>query len=315
MSISKQKIDREILKAEPNTLIQLFELDLSKSTRTVSNLLFHPGEIQKFEDKSITWQGRKYFPLSCSFEGASLQADGKLPRPTLTLSNHNGTISKYLKALGDLSGFKVTRKRTFLKFVDDINFPDNTNPFGTADENASFEDDIFFINTKKSENKYSVEFELVSILELEQVFLPTRQIMSNYCSWVYRSTIGCNFGHDSYHNNSPAIADSEDKKLSEKHGVTPINQGTWKRNKFYRKGDSVVITETFNQSIGEEIRETVFLCIKNNRDLDPTISPEHWEKDECSKTLSGCKCRFDPNNEGKPLPFGGFPSTEKFRMV
>ena len=318
MSISKNKIEREILKAEPSTLVQLFEIDLSRAERPVANILFHPGEIQKFEDKSIRWQGRRYFPLSCTFEGASLHADGKLPRPTLTISNHRGIVSKYLKALGDLSGFKVTRRRTFLKFIDEVNFPENINPFGTSDPDASFEDDIFYINTKKSENKHSVEFELVSILELEQVFLPTRQIMSNYCGWIYRSNIGCGFGASNWHRNHKFVADAQDRKPSEIPALADLNinnAGQWERNRHYRAGDSVFVTETSAQAIGEEVRKTTYVCIRNNVGLDPYLSPENWIKDECSKTLDGCKCRFDPKNEGEPLPFGGFPSTEKFRMV
>lgn len=315
MRSSKQKLNREILKAEPSALIQLFEIDFSKSERRVNNLLFHPGQIEKFEDKSITWQERKYYPIASIFEGASLQGDGKLPRPQLTISNQNGTASKYLKALGDLAGYKVTRRRTFLKFIDAINFPDNINPYGTSDPNASFEDDIFFINTKVSENKYSIQFELVSILELEQVFLPARQIMSNYCGWIYRSNIGCGWGHKDYHKNHPAVANAENEKLADKYKLNPRHLGLWRENHTYRPGDSVLMGESFFASAGVEERQVSFLCIKKSSGLNPAISPENWVKDECSKTLDGCKCRFDPQAEGKALPFGGFPATEKFRMV
>lgn len=316
MPLATDKINKTILQAEPEAIVQLFEVDFSLLDEPVGNLLFHPGEIDKFQSGSILWNGDRYIPLSCIMDGAQLLGDGKLPRPKLTVSNHQGIISRYLKTFGELTGCKVIRRRTYLKYLDAENFPDNINPYGESDTSARFQDDIFFINNKTAENKYSVEFELVSILELEQVFLPSRQIMSSYCNWVYRSEIGCGY-------NGRPVADKNDKKLQ-----AGQDKGSWSNGQEYKVGDVVKLENELSTralqylfDLGEQARSelnepkiqvtTYYVCKQDNSNKHPKISPEHWEKDECSKTLEGCKCRFG----NATLPFGGFPGTEKFGFV
>ena len=102
---------------------------------------------------------------------------------------YNGKIYK-------ITGF--IRKRIFLKYLDADNFFDNKNPFGNPDISARFPDDKFIINQKVLEDKNVVEFELVSILEMDTVKIPSRQVISNYCTWVYRG-YGCNYGNSSAH--------------------------------------------------------------------------------------------------------------------
>ena len=315
MALSTDKINKTILQAEPEAIVQLFEVDFSILDDSIGNLLFHPGEINKFQSGSILWNKERYIPLSCIIDGFELLGDGKLPRPKITIANHKGIISKYLKVFGELTGAKVTRRRTFLKFLDSENFPDNINPYGDSDFSAKFQDDIFFINNKTAENKHSVEFELVSILELEQVFLPSRQIMSSYCNWIYRSSVGCNYS-------GAAVADKRNIKIGD-HKSLKNDDGTvktitsatlWSSIESYKVGNQVRIENKINGQSEESPNEgkikvpSYYVCIKENQNKNPRISPEHWVKDECSKNLEGCKCRF---GEGV-LPFGGFPGTEKF---
>ena len=291
MPLSTEKINKTILQSEPEAIIELFEIDLSLTGKNTGNLLFHPGQIDKFQSKSITWRDEKYIPLACELDGFDLTGDGRLPRPKMVMSNHQGIVSKYLKFFKELTGAKVSRRRTFLKYLDADNFPNSINPYGDPDPSARFQDDIFFINNKTSENKYSVEFELVSILELEQVFLPSRQIMSTYCNWIYRSEIGCQY-------KGKPIADKNNKKIELNLDGTPISdtEEEWVKGKMYPKGQWVTISPLFNKTSDDFIK-------------DPRISPEHWVKDECSKQLAGCKFRFGNDDH---LPFGGFPATDKF---
>lgn len=313
MPLATDKINKTILQAQPEAIVQLFEVDFSILDESIGNLLFHPGEIDKFQSGSILWNKERYIPLSCIIDGFELLGDGKLPRPTMTIANYKGIISKYLKVFGELTGCKVTRRRTFLKFLDQENFPDNINPYGDSDFSAKFQDDIFFINNKTAENKHSVEFELVSILELEQVFLPSRQIMSSYCNWIYRSPIGCNY-------QGSAVANKSNTKLKELPTLKNVNitdAEKWDSNKNYKIGNQVIIENKLNtDALGydgalneDKIKvPSYYVCVQANSNKHPRISPEHWVKDECSKNLQGCKCRF----EDEVLPFGGFPGTEKF---
>ena len=109
------------------------------------------------------------------------------------IANPDGLFSRILHANEDFINCKVTRKRTFARFLDEENFQNKINPFGESDAGAEFDDDVFFINRKTSEDKNFIELELVSVLELEDAFVPARIILSDYCNWTYRCDIGCGY--------------------------------------------------------------------------------------------------------------------------
>lgn len=60
--------------------------------------------------------------------------------------------------------------------------PAGTN--ATADPTQEFAPDIWFIETKATENREIVEFELASAMDLNGVQLPRRQIIANHCPFV-----------------------------------------------------------------------------------------------------------------------------------
>lgn len=88
------------------------------------------------------------------------------------VSNQDFFMSNLIRRYDNLIGAKVVRKRTFVKFLDNRNFPDNKHPYGGQDINAGLEDQVFYILRKSAENKSVVEFELASPLELENVTFP-----------------------------------------------------------------------------------------------------------------------------------------------
>jgi lambda family phage minor tail protein L len=57
----------------------------------------------------------------------------------------------------------------------------------SADPNAYFPDDVFWVERKTAENKQFVEFELSPIWDVSGIMLPRRQYIQNVCSWRYRS--------------------------------------------------------------------------------------------------------------------------------
>lgn len=306
--VNLHKVNREIISPEPSSVVQLFELDLSQSNLNIGNLRFHPGEIDKFEDKFLVWQGKEYRPLACVIEGIDLKGDGRLPRPKLLLSNYQGAISRYLKALKDITGYKVTRRRTFLRFLDGVNFDNNQNPYGEPDPDAHFLDDIFYVNHKISESKNLVEFELVSVLEMENVGIPARQVMANYCTWTYRSTIGCGY-------QGRCAGTKKDKPLT--GGLSSGPAEKWVKGKVYRQGDEVFLSPN---DTTDPSKPNVFYKSKlNGNTADPRISPLNWDEDACSKSLHGCRLRYGPSKPGEKsdgsLPFGGFPATNKFNHL
>ena len=171
----------------PDTLIELFEVEVGG---TIGNKKFHAGKII---DKDIILGGVTYYCLPIEASGFESKGDGTLPRPKLIVSNPDGLITDLIKQEDDMVGNVFKRIRIFLKFIDEVNFPEGVNPFGISDPDSRFDDDHYIFNRKISENKYFIEFELVSPLEVENYKLPARIMVANYCSWKYRG-IGCRYG-------------------------------------------------------------------------------------------------------------------------
>lgn len=185
--MSKAAHNKAITDLLPDTLIELYEVDAGPG---MGIKMFHAGKII---DKNIVFNGFTYTCLPIEADGFESKGDGTLPRPNLVVGNPDGIISDMIKRQDDMVGNKFKRIRIFLKFLDAVNFPENDNPFGTPDPDARFDDDIYIFNRKVSENKYYVEFELISPLEVENYKLPARLMIANYCPWRYRG-IGCRYG-------------------------------------------------------------------------------------------------------------------------
>lgn len=171
----------------PDTLIELFEIEMGEG-RGLKR--FHPGKII---DRNIVLGGNVYPSLPIEATGFESKGDGSLPRPKLIIANPDGLISDLIKREDDMVGHHFKRIRIFLKFLDEVNFPEMVNPFGNSDPESRFDDDVYIFNRKVSENKYFIEFELVSPLEVENYKLPARIMIANYCPWKYRG-IGCRYG-------------------------------------------------------------------------------------------------------------------------
>ena len=170
-------IAAELQSLEPTAEIELFELHApSKIYR------FHAGTNELFG--SVVWRGQEYLPFPIQAEGFSQSSDGTMPRPTLRVANIKGLVSQILLT-DDITGYKVVRRMTMAKFLDAVNFIGGKNP--SADPESEYPQEIFFVSQRKAETKSMVEFELASVLELDNVQLPLRQIIQNACTWQYRS--------------------------------------------------------------------------------------------------------------------------------
>ena len=119
------------------------------------------------------------FPVEVT--GFQYQKD-QLPRPQMTISNMGSpSISSILLLANaftignDLTGAKVTRLRTMVKFLDAANFSGATNPFGTPDPDAEFPREIYYIDRKSQENREVVQFELAAVFDLAGIRAPKRQ--------------------------------------------------------------------------------------------------------------------------------------------
>ena len=189
-------VTQEIQLLSPDALIELFELDATSIGGTISR--FHAGTNQL--RTSVIWIGNTYVAMPIVMQGFEFTGRGKIPRPTLQMQNVDGLIGAAADTYNDLIGAKVTRKRTFQKYLDAANFPSGTNP--TADTTAAFPDDIFYIMRKASHTKLMLEFELAASVDVQGVKIPRRQIIQTICSWQYRSA-ECSYA-------GGAVADAND---------------------------------------------------------------------------------------------------------
>lgn len=280
----------------------------------------------------IIWKGKRYIPFPVSIEGFEMISRGTLPKPKLTFSNQidNNEYSNFfsiikgmMRSVGDIIGVSLTRRRTFLKYLDEVNFKnkkDGTSQGGIInndefeidpDPYAELPSDFFYIDRKTRENKNIVEYELSSILDLENIKLPLRTMYSDACTFDYRGE-GCTYSETSNVygnrlNNGAPIATNKDESISSLIGVSlsvgsPAEWSLQNPPLSYNKGQYVFV-------IRNGIKYYFVSKIDNN--VASPFDANYWIADVCSKRLKGCRKRFDGTISNKGLPFGGFPATNR----
>ena len=175
-----QQLSSDIQRLNPGSLVDLFELD----TSTLGGEVFRWHNGVNGLGSDVVWQGNTYNRLPVEASGFERSSKGTMARPSLRVANVSGLVGALVRELDDLVGAKVIRRRTFVKYLDAINFPNNFN--SAADPNVSFPDEVWSIDRKASENGVFVEFELSSAFDVQGIQLPRRQCIQNVCVWKYR---------------------------------------------------------------------------------------------------------------------------------
>jgi len=183
----------ELNKINPSSVIELFELELTVGlhipTGNPNNLdtvfRFHAGaNLNNFGQ--IIFNGNSYQRVPVQVEGFEDTSKGTIPRPTLTFSNLGGitkdttvmTMSDFLNVVNsvtagnDLLDAKLTRLMPLASALDNANFVGD-NPFGTPSTDR-LQDRIYYIDRKAVENRQIVQFELVSVLDMQNKKIPAR---------------------------------------------------------------------------------------------------------------------------------------------
>jgi len=218
-----------------------------------------------------------------------------------------------MKQLGDIVGAKITRIRTFARFLDATNFFNQTPPANFfPDPNQELPRDIYYIDRLANENKNFIQYELAQLFEVEGITLPGRIVSQASCIWNYRGE-GCLYEYstrESYVHKgaslpayAPPVATALDEQISTLiTGVSFNDKGAYNLGQIYNYGDSVYIN---NRGINYYFVSKV----PNNNSTPPNNSG--WIADDCSKRLIGCRARWQLLGSGI-LPFGGFPSVNRF---
>lgn len=206
-----ESVASDVQKLTPGDIIEVFTLDASNLGGSIYN--FHAGT--NGLNAPVVLAGVTYSMWPIEASGFELKANGTLPTPNMRVANITGMIGSLCSDFDDLVGAKVIRKRIFAKYIDAVNFVGSVNP--SADPNARFPDEIWFVERKVNENSIFVEFSLASAMDVEGVKLPRRQIIANCCTFKYRGA-SCGYAGTNYFdiNDDPTTSDSDvcSKKLS-----------------------------------------------------------------------------------------------------
>jgi len=220
-----RSLNTEISSIQPSTPINLYELDLKEIYPQISNFnqsgqplssgvlrIYNDYNLFNLTDNNyrygtVSWQGNLYYPFPIMAEGFNLNSAGTLATPMITVANtspdtSNNSFYKYIRmqvqSLGDIVGSKFTRIKSFLKYLDGSNFSGGYNPYTNDPSISEIElpRDIYYVERKVTENKYKIEYSLASILDVENLTLPSRTVLANKCPFQYRGE-GCLYEYDS----------------------------------------------------------------------------------------------------------------------
>lgn len=294
MGQGADKIARSLVELQPTAIVELFLLYFNTVDQPEACIAFHGGAIY---NREVTWQGIEYLPIPVETEGFEVNANGQMARPKIRVSNKDYFVTDLLLRYNDLQFSKIVRKRTFIKYLDDVNF-DGGNPWGQADATAEVSNDTYVISQKTAENKNFVEFELTSPLDLENFELNNRLIMSRYCFWQYRG-LGCRY-------NGPPIETEEESPIGlntnfykEWSNTNTLSSSQWVTGQSYVSGQPVYIENTkviLNNLGGNQEYAKVWYVAQQNHTSSASNSPDgnssYWLKDGCSKKLHSCRKRF-----------------------
>ncbi|UXA66001.1 phage minor tail protein L [Xanthomonas prunicola] len=190
----------DIQTLEPGARVRLFELN---ATDLGADQLFFHAHLQS---TPIVWQGEVYHPWPVEATGFERTSD-QPPTPRLRVGNIDGTITAMCQLFDDLVGARLIFRQTLVQYLDPVNFAGGN---ATADPSEHFQDEIWFIDRKASEDKEVVEFELATAADLNGEQLPGRQIMA-LCSWILRG--GYRGAYCGY--NGPPVADINDQPVTD----------------------------------------------------------------------------------------------------
>jgi lambda family phage minor tail protein L len=283
-------IKSEVVKLNPSAIIELFQLQMPPEAGG-DTYYFHNG-VNMFKN-SVVWQGVTYLMFPIEAEGFSLTGRGEIPRPKLKVANLTNFIRGLVIDFDDLIGAKVTRIRTFSRFLDAVNFTDGNT---SADPTRELSKDEYYIDRKTNESKSVLEFELASPWDLENIKLPRRQIFANLCAWKYRG-IECGVV-------GTPKADITDSTTAFSGPL--VDRGEWNIANTYAVGDYCYIT---SQNV-----KYYFVCYGGAIGAGIENRPpsnSNWVADQCSKKLSGCKLRYGTNGV---LPIGIMPGTSRLPL-
>ena len=350
---SGKKIISELQRVAPSQIITLYEVDVEDllidqlvpyDVTNKSDAVFRFHNNLKLIQQDITWKGERYSAMPIQVEGYEFTTKGAAPAPKMTLGADDTDLEEFrtfkvaCRKLGDLIGAKVTRVKTFAKYLDEENFYLNFGggsrtaigdtslaPNGfEPDPNAEFPREVFYIERKSAENGSNLEFELASFVDFENKNLPNRLIITRSCQFKYRGE-GCLYEYSSnYSNAQDATLRDKAENAFGKDSLKKLNLPT--KAPLIADNQSTLIKDAvpeYNPQITPEKYDTskqytkgdsvyieknaikyYFVCKLDapSAIADTYAAPpnrRYWIQDSCSKDVKGCQLRWSDSYKDK----------------
>jgi len=292
MGEGQDKIARSLLNLEPTAILDLFLVYPDYNGQPDEVFAIHNGSLFK---KGVIWQGVTYMPIGLEMDGFEINADGRINRPKIKVSNNQYFVTSLLKKYNNFQSARIVKKRTLVKYLDDDNF-DGGNPFGQSDASAELSSQEYIVAQKTQENKVFVEFELTSPLDLDNFQLNHRRIMGKYCYWSYRG-LGCRYeGPPIHRENGKNFQDLDGNPVSldVDSFVYGDKNDEYSEDKQYEQGDIayIKINSQTSQDSSSAVSYNYYVAKTEVRGLRPDENLKYWDKDGCNKKLSSCKVHF-----------------------
>lgn len=195
-------------KLAPSGRVRLVEVDASEFSAGVMRFHYSPfphtpaeivaanGDENKLAPKGIVFGGLLYDFWPFQFSDMAMSTD-QASTPKLEVSNLDGRITALCLQFRDMLNAKVKIIDTFSEYLDAVNFTEGN----SAADPSAYSYQIFWLDTKNSEDDESVQWTLSSPADFHGQMLPTRQITS-ICEWAlrnqYRTGDGCTYNGTAY---------------------------------------------------------------------------------------------------------------------
>lgn len=286
----------------PSALISLYELDTRYISAQGQLFRFHEGVNGLY--KPVIYNAIEYTPFPIETSDWTIDGRGQPPRPKVRCSNINGFMSQFLRIQDDLVGARFVRRQVYARFLDAVNFTNGVNPFGTPDPTAAYDDELYFVSRKVTENMEIVEFEMESPFSFDGVQLPNRKLLATTCVFKYRDPETCGYG-------GVPVTDSYGKNFTTSvpnggYGYTLNARGAWAAGSTYQIGDWVTVVSEGDFTNGQTFAYVCKVADTIGASQNPQFTQTNWIPDACTHNLYGCDAHHD-----SPLPIGSFPGTAR----
>ena len=309
---------------------------------------------------------KEYAALPLILDGIDFQSDGALARPTVTIANVTNVFQNALDdnnfTFEELVGKRLTRRRTFANYI--VGGADAATPYELPEATYVIERIAarnntavtFELTSPFDVNNVQLPGRVVIGKYCPWIYQGEANNLGGGCSWLKTNEIAYkDKSHFVYVNiddkrmYSSTVMDAADSNYSSAVEYSQ-NDIVKYNNKFYQSLSASNTDNTPTDNLGtwweEVIRFTTYAsgssynigdhvlhnnmiwrCILASSGNEPGFNSVYWTRaDLCSKTLTGCKKRYQalPTEDAankpmrvsldttKVLPFGGFPGSVKF---